>query len=176
MEQALPMATDARRRFGDLLEQHRRIVFKVAGTYAHDADDCADLAQEIAAQLWRAYPGYDPQRRFSTWMYRIALNVAISYVRADSHRRRHSVPLDETLHDVADGDGSDHETDQQVRALYRFIAELDPLNRALLLLYLEERSGSEIADILGITESNVTTKIGRLKQRIRRDMTGADGK
>lgn len=173
MEQTLHMATDAKQRFGDLLERHRGIVFKVAHTYAFDPHDRADLAQDIAAQLWRAYPGYDHQRPFSTWMYRIALNVAISHVRADSHRRKHAVPLDESLHDAADG--SDHEADQQVRALYRVIARLDPLNRALLLLYLEERSSAEIADVLGITESNVTTKINRLKGRIRRDMTGSDG-
>ena len=67
-------------RFAALLEQHRGIVFKVAATYCRHRDDRQDVAQEIAAQLWRAYPGYDPTRPFSTWMYRIALNVAISHV------------------------------------------------------------------------------------------------
>ena len=100
----------------------------------------------------------------------IALNVAISFVRSDSHRQRHAVPLDDALHDVADGNAADPETDEQVRALHGFIARLDPLNRALLLLYLEERSQREIADILGITETNVSTKISRLKQRIRDDL------
>jgi RNA polymerase sigma factor (sigma-70 family) len=169
MELATTMTSDTRQQFGDLLERHRRIVFKVANTYAWHQDDRADLAQEIAAQLWRAFPGYDPARSFPTWMYRVALNVAISFVRSDSRLQRHAVPLDEDLHDVAAG-GSDHEADQQVRALHRFIAQLDPLNRALLLLYLEERSAREIGEILGISESNVTTKIGRLKQRIRNDI------
>ena len=169
MEQAATMPADSQESFGALLERHRGIVFKVANTYAHGADDRADLAQEIAAQLWRAYPRYDPARTFSTWMYRIALNVAISFVRTDLRRDRESVPLDDGLHDLA-GDGADHEKEQQIRALHRFIALLPPLDRALMLLYLEDRSGREIAEVLGISESNVTTKLGRLKQRIRSEI------
>lgn len=164
------MATDVRQQFADLLERHRKIVFKVANTYCWHPDDRADLAQDITAQLWRAFPGYDPQRSFSTWMYRIALNVAISQVRSSSHRERHSVRLDEDLHDVADPQDVDHEADERVRALHRFMRQLDPLNRALLVLYLEDHSYREIADILGITETNVATKISRLKQRIRNDI------
>jgi len=159
--------TQPQERFGELLEQHRRIVFKVASTYAFHAEDRADLAQEIAAQLWRAFPGYDAERPFSTWMYRIALNVAISQVRSSAHRSEHAVPLDESLHDIADENATDHESDQQVRALHRFIAQLDKLNRALLLLYLEDQSYRQIAEILGISETNVATKLSRLKQRIR---------
>lgn len=166
MEHTATMTTDARQQFGELLERHRKIVFKVANTYARQADDRADLAQEIAAQLWRAFKSYDSSRSFSTWMYRIALNVAISHLRSNAQRDKHAVSLDEDLHDVAIAD-TDHEADQQVRALHRFIEQLDPLNRALLLLYLEEHSAREIGDILGISESNVTTKISRLKQRIR---------
>lgn len=161
--------TQAREEFAGLLERHRGIVLKVAGSYAYDPDDRADLGQEIAAQLWRAWPSYDPARSFSTWMYRIALNVAISFVRGDSRRRRHAVPLDEDLHEIPAGDDA-HETSQQVRLLQRFIARLEPLDRALLLLYLEDRSHREIADVLGISESNVATKIGRLKQRLRNDI------
>lgn len=169
MELAATMTADTRQQFGELLEGHRRIVFKVANTYAWHPDDRADLAQEIAAQLWRAFPGYDPARSFSTWMYRVALNVAISHVRNDAQRQRHAVPLDEDLHDIA-AEGVDHEADQQVRALHRFIAQLEPLNRALLLLYLDDRSHRETAEILGISESNVATKLGRLKQRIRNEI------
>lgn len=152
--------------FAALLEQHRGIVLKVAATYARNPDDRADLAQEIAAQLWRAWPQYDSGRAFSTWMYRIALNVAIDFVRGNARRRRHDVPMDETVHDAVDH-GPSHETQSALRALHRFIDTLEPLNRALLLLYLEERSTREIATILGLGESNVTTKISRLKQRIR---------
>ena len=165
MDIAGTMGIDARRHFGELLEQHRGIVFKVAGSYAHDPEDRAELAQEIAAQLWRAWPAYDPARSFSTWMYRIALNVAISFVREHGQRLRHAVALDDALHDAPDG--SDPEADHDMRVLQRFIATLEPLNRALLVLYLEERSQREIAEILGISETNVSTKINRLKQRLR---------
>lgn len=169
MELAAPMTADTRQQFGDLLERHRRIVFKVANTYAWHPDDRADLAQDIAAQLWRAFPKYDPMRSFSTWMYRVALNVAISFVRSDSQRQRHAVPLDEDLHDVAAED-VDHEAALQVRALHHFIAQLEPLNRALLLLYLDDRGHREIGEILGISETNVATKLGRLKQRLRNEI------
>ncbi|MGH8077300.1 MAG: RNA polymerase sigma factor [Lysobacter sp.] len=167
------MAIEAHRQdeFRELLERHRKIVFKVVNTYSRQADDRADLAQEIAVQLWRAFPGYDAQRTFSTWMYRIALNVAISHVRSEAHRQRHAMPRDDELHDIADDNGPDHEADERVRALHLFIAQLEPLNRALLLLYLEDHSTREIADILGISETNVSTKISRLKQRIRSDIT-----
>lgn len=171
-QQATAMTTDRdlQGEFSELIERHRGIVFKVANTYAFQAEDRADLAQEIAAQLWRAYPGYDPGRPFSTWMYRIALNVAVSHVRSTVNIGRHAVPLDEAVHDLPDDNAVDHEADQQVRALHRFIAQLEPLNRALLLLYLDDQSYREIADILGISETNVATKLSRLKQRIRSEI------
>jgi RNA polymerase sigma factor (sigma-70 family) len=153
--------------FDALLERHRGIVVKVAATYARDPDDRADLAQEIAAQLWRAWPGFDARRGASTWMYRIALNVAIDFVRGNVRRLRHAVPLDEALHDAPDPADPGHEARDGVRALLRFADTLQPLDRALLLLYLEERSTREMAEVLGLSESNVTTKVGRLKQRAR---------
>lgn len=165
-------ATDDRRdAFSALLQRHRGIVFKVANTYARLAEDRDDLAQEIAARLWHAYPKYDPARSFSTWMYRVALNVAISHVREQTVRDRHdAVPLDEGMHDLADAGGMDHERDQHIRLLRGFIQRQPPLERALLLLYLEDRPQREIAEILGLTENNVSTKIGRLKQRIRDEL------
>lgn len=159
---------DARDAFSALLQRHAGIVFKIANSYARGSEDRADLAQEIAAQLWHAYPKYDPARCFSTWMYRIALNVAIGHLRQLELRRRHAAaPLDEDLHDMADGNAIDPEHEQRLRLLQGFIARQPALERALLLLYLDERPQREIAEILGITESNVSTKIGRLKQRIR---------
>ena len=159
---------DAEARFGELLERHRGIVFKVAATYCRNPADREDVAQEIVTQLWRAFPKFDATRTFSTWMYRIALNVAISFVRGNSVRERHTVALDET-HDVEDGSAGAAEQDERTRLLYAFIDRLDELNRALLLLYLDEHSYRDIAAILGITETNVATKISRLKQRFARE-------
>lgn len=162
---------DHQQAFSALLQQHAGIVFKVANTYARLPEDRADLAQEISAQLWHAWPRYDPARSVSTWMYRVALNVAISHVRVQAVRQCHdTVPLDEDLHDLADVAAPDHESEQHLHLLQAFIARQPPLDRALLLLYLDERPQREIAEILGITESNVSTKIGRLKQRIRDEL------
>jgi RNA polymerase sigma-70 factor (ECF subfamily) len=154
--------------FAELLERHRGIVFKVAATYCRNPADREDVAQEIVTQLWRAFPTFDAGRPFSTWMYRIALNVAISFVRASSRRERLTVALDET-HDVEDSSADLREENERAKLLYAFVDGLDSLNRALLLLYLEDRSYREIADILGITETNVATKISRLKQRFARE-------
>ena len=107
-------------------------------------------------------------------MYRVALNVSISWVRRNSVRQRHMVPLDDDLYQVADS-GNDPAEDERIAFLRDFIDKLDPLNRALMLLYLEERSYREIASILGITETNVATKISRLKQRVRRQNAEENG-
>ncbi len=141
--------------FTELVDIHAGILRKVATTYCRDAEDRADLAQEIMAQ-----------RPFSTWMYRVALNVAISHVRGVYRGARHFIPLDDGHGQVAD-ETVDHESNERLAMLDQLIAGLDGLNRALLLLYLDERSHREIADILGISESNVGTRIGRLKQRLR---------
>ena len=169
-EAAIRMNLDAREAFAELLERHRKIVFKVTYSYAWHPEDRAELAQEIALQLWRAFPKYDAARKFSTWMYRIALNVAITFVRDYSEKRAREIAFDERLHDRVDPDADDTETSQQFAVLNRIIAQLDPLNRALMLLYLDEHSNAEIGEILGLTETNVSTRLSRLKQRIRNDL------
>ncbi|MCU0703415.1 MAG: sigma-70 family RNA polymerase sigma factor [Fimbriiglobus sp.] len=153
--------TDTQRRFTTLLDQNRGIVGKVAFTYARTAEDRHDLEQEIAVQLWRAFPRYDPARSFATWAYRIALNVGISFVREMAHRPP-AVPLDEQSVGV-----EPYEPDERIRVLTRLMERLDHLNRALLMLYLDDRSYRDIADVLGLTETNVATKLNRLKLRLR---------
>jgi RNA polymerase sigma factor (sigma-70 family) len=172
-----PTLAPLENRFAALLETHRGIVFKVANSYCRNPEDRQDLAQDIAAQLWRAFPGYDPTRLFSTWMYRIALNVAISHQRG-SHAHAPTETL-ENHHEAHAGFAIDdgaarHESDQRVRALYAVIDRQPPLDRALLLLWLDERSQREIAEVLGLSESNVSTKLNRLKQRIREQLAGHD--
>ena len=156
--------------FEALLELHRGIVFKAANTYCWRPEDRDDLAQEIVAQLWRAWPKYDTSRPFSTWMYRIALNVAISFVRKEVRHRRVFTPLEEESHDTGYPPSTDPDTREHMERLRRFIAAEPPFERALLLLYLEDKSQKEIAEILGITPTNVSTKISRLKQRIRTEI------
>ena len=154
--------------FEALLTRHRGIIFKVANTFCRDTEDRRDLAQEICTQLWRAYPSFDEARSFSTWMYRIALNVAISHRRLALRRGRHVFSLDDAA--LAAIPDPAHEADDRIRELYRVIHQLDDLNRALMLLYLEGHDYREIADVLGITETNVATKLNRLKQRLRSEV------
>jgi len=120
-------------------------------------------------QSWRAFPSYDAARSFSTWMYRVALNVAISYRRSAGSRDRHLALVDQARL-AAIPDPAATEPDDRLRELYRAIDHLDDLNRALVLLYLEGRDYREIAEVLGITETNVATKLNRLKERMRRDV------
>ena len=169
VDTAMPLE-DTAAEFARLLQDHHGIVATVAASYCRDLHDRADLAQEIAVQLWRAWSKYDRARSFSTWMYRIALNVAISAVRSNALRQRLAVPLDETLHDVADPAPHDAQVEQQVRALHHFIHARAPLDRAILLLYLHERSHRDITEILGLSETNVATNIGRLRQRIHTEL------
>jgi RNA polymerase sigma-70 factor, ECF subfamily len=173
MQTAVYMNPAAGADFSALLEGNRCVIFKVANTYGRGRADVEDLAQEIAAQSWRAFPSYDPARSFSTWLYRIALNVAISWLRAEAPRRQRSVPFEADLHDSTVSDAFD--ADDGSRILRGFIDSQGPLDRALLLLYLEERPNNEIAEILGITATNVTTKINRLKERLRAYAENAHG-
>lgn len=160
-------------RFEALWREHRGIVLKVAAVYARGAEERLDLVQEIGAQLWRAFAGYDERRaKFSTWLYRIALNVAISHLRRTGGESYRFEPLDERHLDTIAGEPV-AELDERVDALYAFIGALDPLNRALILLYLEDRNYAEIAEVLGISSTNVATKINRIKQKLRGQMTTA---
>lgn len=164
---------ERQRAFETLLREHQRIVFKVVSVYARHPEDRRDLTQEICVQLWRSFPSFDGKRaRFSTWMYRVALNVAISQMRRPPRQDERFETLDQQQLDAA-GTVGIAEPDERVEALHRFIAQLDPLNRALILLYLEDRSYGDIAEILGISETNVATKISRIKQKLRQQMTGA---
>ena len=156
-------------KFAGLIRDHAGIVRKVAATYARDPDDRADLVQDILANLWAAWPRYDDTRPFPTWMYRVALNVALSHVRSVYRERRVMTPLT-VDHDAVAATGPDHAENQALDALHATMARLGPLNRAVLLLYLDERSHREIGEIVGLGESAVGTRIDRIKQKLRREL------
>ena len=153
-------------RFLPLLEEHKKILYKVAGSYCRNDADRQDLIQEIAVQLWRSFDRYDERYRFSTWMYRIALNVAISFYRSESRRKRDTVPAEDSILEIADARGFT-EADENLQILQRLIRQLDELDRALIILYLDGNRYDTIAEILGISETNVGTKINRIKQKLR---------
>ena len=144
----------------------------VAFAYCRDRGAREDVVQSISAELWRAYPRYDGRVTFSTWMYRIAVNAAISYYRRET--RECSGPIDPADFESLP-DASEDEVDVARRAtLYRLIDGLDELERALILLYLDGKSHAEIADVLGISQTNVATKISRIKQALRRTVATDD--
>ena len=160
-------------RFGALLDAHRGIVQKVAATYCRQPEDRRDLAQEITAQLWRAFPRFDANRSFPTWAYRIALNVAISHVRSMSLRRATLESYDEHDLDPIDIHALPPDATERVQTLYRVIDSLAVFDRALLLLHLEGYRNAEIGDILGLSTTNVGTKLTRLRSQLRTQL-GSD--
>ena len=153
--------------FQSLIAAHRGIILKVAASYCRNADDRADLAQEIALQLWRAWPGYERSRPFSTWMYRVALNVAITQRRRERQHRRHE-PLTDAHEALVGAHDVDAETHERLAIVQRAMQALGGIDRALLLLHLEGCSHRESGEVLGMTEGNVATRLGRIKQQLRR--------
>lgn len=162
-------ANGLQRAFLDRLDRHRAILFKVGNAYCRNPADREDLIQETIAQLWRSYSRFDGRSSFSTWMYRIAMNVAISFFRSETRKRRSLVPVeDSVLERIAVPD--DAQADDRLDLLRDLIEQLDPLDRALMILYLDDCSYAEIGSILGISETNVGTKIGRIKERLKRNL------
>lgn len=166
MPHADSIATPNSAAFAQLLQTHRGILLKVAASYARSPEDRADLAQEIALQLWRAFPSYDAERPFATWMYRVALNVAISLQRRARPLRGHE-PLDESHHSLIGDADVDAEERQRLELVQRAMQAFGPLDRALLLLHLEGCSHRQCGEVLGLSESNAATRLGRIRQRLR---------
>ncbi len=155
-----------KRLFQEILEKHKGILFKVAGIYCREEADRQDLVQETLVQVWQSLHRYDERFALSTWLYRVSLNIAISHYRKNRTRNESIIPLGESVPQIPDADASGKE--QQLNLLHQFIAELRDLDKALMLLYLEEKSHAEIADIMGISATNVATRIGRIKETLRK--------
>lgn len=150
--------------FLQVIENNKGIIYKVANGYCKDPENRKDLIQEITLQLWHSFDRYDEQYKLSTWMYRIALNVSISFYRKETRRTEISQTMPDGIINFPDGD-----TDEpaEVAQLHRFIRELKEMDKAVILLYLDENSHQEIGDILGLSVTNVSTKIGRIKEMLR---------
>jgi RNA polymerase sigma factor (sigma-70 family) len=164
---------DPQERFLGELEAHKKILYKVARIYCANADDRQDLMQETVIQLWRSYASFDGRSAFSTWMYRVALNVAISWVRGQKRERHHlsfdGAILDESLATEASPDVPPH-----VRVfLGQVLDGLNEIERALILLYLEGHDHESIAGVLGISATNVATRINRIKTRLQKEHGGS---
>ncbi|MES2827313.1 MAG: sigma-70 family RNA polymerase sigma factor [Bacteroidota bacterium] len=152
--------------FIEVIERHKGLIYKVANSFKTDEDDKKDLIQEIIYQLWRSYDSFDQRSQLSTWMYRVALNVAISSYRKDKRETAQRVPFSADLLEFKSSEATG-ETEQNLLLLQGFINELKEIDRALMLLYLEEKTGKEIGEILGLSETNVRTRINRVKEQLK---------
>lgn len=152
-----------------ILEDNKGLIYKVANSYCNNEEDRKDLFQEISIQIWKSLHRYYKQYKISTWIYRIALNVAISYYRKIKTRQYQTASLAETSVDIIDYQQDD--TSVEIDRLFTFIHELKELDRAVMLLYLENNSYKEIGEILGISVTNVATKINRIKIKLKQRFT-----
>jgi RNA polymerase sigma factor (sigma-70 family) len=151
--------------FLKLIRDNQRIIFKICNGYCKNKAEREDLSQEIIYHLWKSAKNYKPEFKFSTWMYRVALNVAISFYRRKLTRPEIIFP--EAYPEVVDHAYIPDASDDKMHELQIFIHGLKELDRAILLLYLEEKSYKEIAEIAGITETNAATKISRIKNQLK---------
>lgn len=158
--------------FLEIIDANKRIIFKICNSYCRNAVDREDLAQEIIFQLWKSWDRYDSNFKLSTWMYRIALNVAISFYLKEG-KSTETVLMGDQLIEVAE-EKLEEGLEKNLSALQQFINELKPLDKALIILYLEEKSHKEIADIMGITTTNVATKVGRIKDQLKQRFSKQD--
>jgi len=149
-------------KFISVIQANKGIIYKVTNSFCTNEEDRKDLEQEIIVQLWKSFNNYKEQYKYSTWIYQIALNVSISYYRKEKRNKAFTNPLSENIIIFSD-ESEKNDTQEKTDILYRFILELKELNKALILLYVEEKSYKEIAEIIGISETNVATKIGRIK-------------
>lgn len=147
------------------LEEHQNIVHKVCTLYTNNRDAHNDLFQEITIQLWKAYPKFRGDSKFSTWMYRVALNTAITLYRK-SKRRVATQDIDGITFKIS-AETYDPTEEQQLKLMYKAIRELGDIEKALVFLYLEDKQYSEIADTLGISEVNARVKMNRIKKKLR---------
>lgn len=162
------MDKDRAANFLVIVENNKGILFKVANSYCRNIEDRKDLVQEIILQLWKSFENYNEKFKFSTWIYRISLNVAISFYRKENSRKRISNPITTDIFDFSDTEISD-EKETNLGILNHIISELNDLNKALMLLYLDKKSYKEISEIIGISETNVATKIGRIKSKLKKE-------
>jgi len=153
--------------FLNLIAKNKGIIIKICNSYCKNKSDREDLAQEITYQLWKSGNSFKSDHTFSTWMYRVALNVAISFYRKVK-KAGPVISMSENEIEIEDKTGSADELEENINLLQQFISELKELDKALMILYLESKSYAEIAEILGITETNTATRISRIKDKLKK--------
>jgi RNA polymerase sigma-70 factor (ECF subfamily) len=156
------------RKFLELLQANRPKILKICRVYAWDSADQDDLYQEILFQIWRALPNLRDGQFANTWLYRVALNTALSFVRKDKSRRaRLTISDGDQLHEVPENLPSNApHTNEQLAQMFQAISQLNGLEKAAITLFLEDLSYEQIAAVMGITESNVGVMLHRAKKKL----------
>ncbi|MBN2648351.1 MAG: sigma-70 family RNA polymerase sigma factor [Prolixibacteraceae bacterium] len=149
--------------FTELLYQNQGIVHKICSLYFYNRADKNDYEQELIIQLWKAHPSFSNQSKFSTWMYRVCLNAAIDILRKEKTEPKF---VEFSYQDIYTTSETNTETTDNQEKLYRAINKLSDIDKAIITLYLDEFSYKEIAEIMGISESNTGVKINRIKSLI----------
>ena len=147
--------------FSGLIEENQAVIHKITMVYENTWTNREDLFQEICLQLWKAYPNFREEAKFSTWMYRVALNTAISDVR--KKKRLFSF---ESLRESDHASLEPSEDHENTRHLYRAISKLNRIDKAVILLWLEEKNYEEIAAIIGTSKNNISVKLVRIKRKL----------
>ncbi|OSY87783.1 RNA polymerase sigma70 factor [Tenacibaculum holothuriorum] len=160
------MQTKQEQQFLNDFEQNQNIVHKVCRIYTSNQDAHNDLFQEITIQLWKNYSKFRGDAKFSTWMYRVALNTAISLYRKSS-RSIKTQDISDVAFKIQSHDYDDTE-EQQLKALYKAIHKLNDIDKALIFLYLEDKPYREISETLGISEVNARVKMNRAKDKLKK--------
>lgn len=150
--------------FVTLINRHIGMIYKVCNIYCQDPEDRRDLFQEIVLQLWKGYPSFRQQAQFSTWLYRVALNTAISNFRKTIKSPR-SLSLADAGIDIPDPEAL-IEGNEKLKSLYKAIEQLSAIEKAIILLHLDGCTYNEIAAIAGISNNNVGVKLNRIKSKL----------
>ncbi|WP_336068674.1 RNA polymerase sigma factor [Mesoflavibacter sp. CH_XMU1404-2] len=151
--------------FVELLEKHQNIVHKVCRLYTDNYDAHNDLFQEITIQLWKAFPKFRGDSKFTTWMYRVGLNTAITLYRK-SKRRIKTQEFDAIQFKIS-AEEYDSTEEEQLKLMYQAVHQLNDIEKALVFLYLEDKDYREISDTLGISEVNARVKMNRVKKKLK---------
>lgn len=157
--------TSSEQEFLDKIEKHKGIIFKISKMYMDDKDDRDDLFQEITYQVWKAYSSFRGESEFSTWLYRIALNTAIVFLK--SEKKRSFIGNEDFTDYKIVQDEYDLEKEEKLTEMYKAIHQLNPIDKAFIFYYLEDFSGREIAEQIGISEGNVRVKMNRAKNKLK---------
>jgi len=149
--------------FKSFVEENMGIIMHICKVYAKDPDDLQDLIQEVTFQLWKSHQNFEGKSQVSTWVYRVTLNVCLYFARK-SKRNFETVPL----LDVDQFEDFNETEKEQIELLYHSIKKLNESDRAIALLYLDDKSYQEMSDVLGITVSNVGVKVNRMKEKLKK--------